>query len=142
MTKKRVTRTVIAGAVGDMGDIGSGGPQAKEEEFQEKSEDDVEENVKEDDEQDFLDKVRAWAPNSADPAFALDPAPCQPPTSRPPSTSGSNTFNDSDEDDEESWPDYVDTKSLPPSITIKAVLSSTMDQLIDDALKDQGLLSG
>ncbi|ODO05022.1 hypothetical protein I350_05634 [Cryptococcus amylolentus CBS 6273] len=116
----------------------SGGPQAKEEESQEKPEDDV----KEDDEQDFLDKVRAWAPNSADPAFALDPAPCLPPTSRPPSTSGSITSNDSDEDDEEPWPDYVDTDSLPPSITIKAVLSSTMDQLIDDALKEHRLLSG
>ncbi|ODN88813.1 hypothetical protein L198_06615 [Cryptococcus wingfieldii CBS 7118] len=113
----------------------SGGPQAKEEEFQENFEDDVEENVEEYDGQDFLDKVKSWAPHSADPAFALDPAPCLPPTSRPPSTSD-------DEDDEEVWPDYVDTDSLPPSITIKAVLSSTMDQLIDDALKEQRLLSG
>ncbi|ODN89138.1 hypothetical protein L198_06457 [Cryptococcus wingfieldii CBS 7118] len=120
----------------------SGGPQAKEEEFQENFEDDVEENVEEYDGQDFLDKVKSWAPHSADPAFALDPAPRLPPTSRPPSTSGSSTSNDSDEDDEESWADYVDTESLPPSITIKAVLSSTMDQLIDDALKEQGLLSG
>ncbi|TYJ53314.1 hypothetical protein B9479_006078 [Cryptococcus floricola] len=117
----------------------SGGPQAKEEEFQENFEDDVEENVEEDDEQDFLDKVKSWTPNSADPAFASDPAPRLPPTSRPPSTSGSSTSNDSDE---ESWAEYVDTDSLPPSITIKAVLSSTMDQLIDDALRDQDLLSG
>ncbi|ODN77181.1 hypothetical protein, variant [Cryptococcus amylolentus CBS 6039] len=121
----------------------SGGPQAKEKDFQGNFEDDVEENVEEDDEQDFLDKVKSWAPNSADPAFALDSAPCIPPSSRPPSTSGSITFNDdSDEDDEEPWPDYVDTDSLPPSITIKAVLSSTMDQLIDDALKEHRLLSG
>ncbi|TYJ53311.1 hypothetical protein B9479_006075 [Cryptococcus floricola] len=118
-----------------------GGGEAKEEKLQENFEDDVEENVEEDDEQDSLDKVKSWAPNSADPAFALDPAPRLPPTSRPPSTSRSSTSNDSDEDDEEYWAEYVDTDSLPPSIDIKAVLSSTMDQLIDDALRDQGLLS-
>ncbi|ODN77184.1 hypothetical protein L202_05707 [Cryptococcus amylolentus CBS 6039] len=119
----------------------SGGPQAKEEEFQGGFEGNVAAKVEED-EQDFIDKVKTWAPNSADPALASDPAPRSPPTSRPPSTSGSSTSNDdSHEDDEESWAEYVDTDSLPPSITIKTVLPSTINQLIDDALKKHRLLN-